>query len=434
MKKMLSMMSVIVLLTALVGCAGGTKEPAEDAKETAPGTAEQQEGTAEPGGKVTLKLLQFKVEITDKVKAMAADYMAANPNVAIDAQVTTDYETILKTRFASGNEPDIFMTKAFTDTADWSDRLADLSAEPWMDKVSPSAVPGMTVEGKKYGFPVAFEGYGFIYNKDMFEQAGIKNVPTTLSELKAVNEKLKAAGKASYAEGYKEWWVLGQHLFNLPFAYEQDPEGMIEKINKGEKTVSEVANMNGFFDVLDMTADYGKGAESVGVSYDDQVSNFASGKTAMMQQGVWTIDSIKKINPNINIGMFAIPLTDTAAETRLPVGVPGYYVLNKNSKNLDAAKKFLTWLHENGQKYLVESFMLIPAFTDLKTTPELGPLAADLSKYVSENKTIPWAHTLWPVGANQEFAKPLQAYVAGQYDREETLNEVQQIWEARLKQ
>ncbi|WP_309122540.1 extracellular solute-binding protein [Paenibacillus sp.] len=433
MRKWFSIVSIIALFTmVLVGCAGG------GANNGAGNNAGNEEGNAggnagDNGGKVTLKLLQFKVEITDKVKAMAADYTKAHPNVVIDAQVTTDYETILKTRFASGDEPDIFATKAFTDIADWSDRLADLSDEPWMGKVAEAAVPGMTVDGKKLGFPFAFEGYGFIYNKDLFAKAGIDNVPTTLSELKEVNEKLKAAGITSYAEGYKEWWVLGQHLFNLPFAYEKDPEDMINRINAGDAKVNDVANMNGFFDVLDMTLNYGKGAESVGVSYDDQVTNFATGKTAMMQQGVWTIDSIMKINPDIDMGMFAIPLTDNADDTRMPVGVPGYYVVNKNSKNADEAKKFLAWLHENGQKYLVESFKLIPAFTDLETTEELGPLASDLSRYVDEKKTVPWAHTLWPTGSNQEFAKPLQAYVAGQLDREGALREVQSIWDARKK-
>jgi raffinose/stachyose/melibiose transport system substrate-binding protein len=428
MKKMLSVISATaLLLTSVVGCAGGDEAPKNSA--ASPNSTSKAAG----GEKVNLKLLQFKAEITDKVKAMTDDYMKEHPNVVIDTVVTKDYETILKTRFASGDEPDIFMTKAFTDITDWSGKLVDLSNEPWMSKVSPSAVQGMTVDGKKLGFPIAFEGYGFIYNKEIFAKAGIDKVPTTLTELKQLNEKLKAAGIQSFAEGYKEWWILGQHLFNLPFAAEKDPVASIGKINKGEMKVGDIANMNGFFDVLDMTVKYGKGMESVGVSYDNQVSDFSSGKTAMMQQGVWTIDSIMKINPNIKMGMFAIPLNDNAAETKMPVGVPGYYVLNKNSKHLDETKKFLTWLHQNGQKYLVDSFKLIPAFTDLKTTQELGPLAADLSAYVEKNQTLPWAHTLWPSGANQEFAKPLQAYVGGQLKKEQAISEVQNIWNARVK-
>jgi len=426
MKKwFVTMMVCVLLVFSLAACAGKAEPKQSDAGDTKKAPAAKEE-------KVTLKLLQFKIEITDKVKAMAADYMVENPHVILDAQVSSDYDTLLKTRFASGDAPDIFFTKAFSEITDWSDKLADLSNEPWMSKVSPSALQGMTVEGKQLGFPVAFEGYGFIYNKDLFAKAAIDNVPTTLSELKEVNEKLKAAGISSYSEGYKEWWVLGQHLYNLPFAYEKDPAATADKINKGEAKVQDVVNMDGFFDVLDMTLDYGKGVESIGVSYDNQVSDFSTGKTAMMQQGVWTIDSIMKINKDINMGMFAIPLTENSEDTRLPVGVPAYYVLNKDSKNLEEAKKFLNWLHENGQKYLVDSFMLIPAFSDLETTPELGPLATDLNAYVAKDQTIPWAHSFWPTGANREFAKQLQAYVGKQMTKEEVLTEVQKLWSERV--
>lgn len=389
-------------------------------------------GSGEPD-KITLRLMQFKVEITDQVLAMAEDYMAQHPDVVIEAEVLKDYDTTLITRFASGDAPDIFSIKAFTDIQDWSGRLADLSGEPWMDQVSPFAAQGMTVDGRKFGFPMSFEGYGFIYNKDLFDKAGIKQVPMTLTELREANEKLQAAGILSYSEGYKEWWILGQHLFNLPFAYEAEPISAIARINRGEATIADLTHIDGFFDVLDMTLQYGRGADTIGGSYDDQVSDFASGKTAMMQQGVWTIESIRTINPDIRIGMFAIPLSDDPAETKLPVGVPGYYVINKQSKHLEASKAFLDWLHRNGQRYLVDSFKSIPAFTDLRTTESLGPLAADLAEYVAGNRTIPWAHTLWPSGSNQEFAKPLQAYVGGGLNREQTMANLQGIWNSQLR-
>lgn len=435
MKKWFSIMLIFLLaFSVLAGCASSDKQNANNGQ-----TAGKQEDTSKANKqekqqeKVTLKLLQFKVEITDKVKQMAEDYMKENPHVVFDAQVSRDYSTLLKTRFASGDAPDIFFAKSYQDLHDWHEKLADLSSEPWMDKVAPSAVAGMTVDGKQYGFPIAFEGYGFIYNKDLFAKAGIEKLPTTLSELKQANDKLKAAGIASYSEGYKEWWVLGQHLFNLPFGYPQDVEGSIKALNSGEAKVEDNPYMEGFFDVLDMTLDYGKGAESIGVSYDTQVSEFSTGKTAMMQQGVWTIDSILKINPDINMGMFAIPLSENPDETRIPVGVPAYYTINKDSKHVDEAKKFLIWLHENGQKYIVDSFKLIPAFTDMKATEELGPLAADLFSYVEKDQTIPWAFNLWPSGTHREFAKILQAYVGKAMTKEQALAEIQKIWEAAVK-
>ncbi|WP_240417806.1 ABC transporter substrate-binding protein [Paenibacillus periandrae] len=423
MRKWMSTVTATALMvTILAGCAGG-----EEAPKT---SASSQQST---GPKITLKLIQGKVEVTDQIKQMAADYTKDNPNVTIDAQVVRDLDTMLKTRFASGDEPDVFFTKSFSGVNDWSERLLDLSGEPWMNQVMDSAMPGMTINGKKYGFPTAMEGYGFIYNKDLFAKAGIDKVPTTLTELKQMNEKLKAAGIPSYAEAYKEGFVLGRNLFNLPFAYAKDSTDLIGKINAGTAKVQDVPLLDNFFDVLDMTVKYGKGVESVGVSYDNQVADFSSGKTAMMQQGVWTIDLITKVNPKLNIGMFAIPLTDNPSDTKLPVGIPTYYVINKNSKQVEESKKFLIWLHKNGQKYLVDSMHLIPAFKDMKATKELGPLAADMNTYVEKNQTIPWAYSLWPAGMDVQFTKALQAYVGGQLTKEKTLEEIQKMWTTAVK-
>ncbi|MEK8132075.1 ABC transporter substrate-binding protein [Paenibacillus filicis] len=425
-KSMFLAASVLVTLSMLSGCAGGGQPapaPADKGASSAP--------SAPP--KVNLKLVQGKIEVTDQVKQMAADYTKEHPNVNIEVQVVRDLDTALKTRFASGDEPDIFFTKSFSGIRDWSERLLDLSNEPWMSQVMDYALPGMTINGKKLGFPTALEGYGFIYNKDLFAKAGIDKVPTTLTALKETNEKLKAAGIQSYSEAYKEYFVLGRNLFNLPFAYAKDPTGLIGNISGGTAKVQDVPLMNNFFDLLDMTAKYGRGAESVGVSYDNQVADFAAGKTAMMQQGVWTIDLINKANPNLNFGMFAVPLTDNPSDTKLPVDIPTYYVINKDSKQLEEAKKFLTWLHKNGQKYLVESMHLIPAFKDLKATKELGPLATDMSVYVENNQTIPWAYALWPSGMDVQFTKALQAYVGGQLTREKALEEVQKSWNTALK-
>jgi raffinose/stachyose/melibiose transport system substrate-binding protein len=424
LKKWLSLaVAVAALATVITGCTGGVQPKSIQGASV---------GSSPSDAKVTIKLLQTKIEITDQVKAMADDYMKQHPNVNLEAQVVTDLGTLLKTRFASGDEPDMFYTSGFTGMSSWADTLLDLSNEPWMSKVSPAAVPGMTVNGQKLGFPLAFEGFGVIYNKDLFSKAGIDKLPTTFTELKQANEKLKAAGIPSYTEAYKEQFTL-YHLLNLPFAYEKDPIAYLDKLSKGQAKISDMSNMDGFFIVVDLAMKYGKGSDSIGVSYDNQVADFASGKTAMMHQGVWTIGPIQKVNPNINMGMFAIPLNDNVAETKLSVAVPGYYVVNKNSKHIDECKKFLTWLHDNGQKYMVDSFKFIPAFTDLKTTPALGPLAMDMSTYVEKNQTIPWAFRMWPSGFSQDFSKPLQAYVAGQMKKDQVVQELQKIWDAGLK-
>ncbi|MRG87861.1 ABC transporter substrate-binding protein [Salinibacillus xinjiangensis] len=422
MVKKLSFILIALMFVIMAGC-GNTEDSNNEGK-----------SGEESGDKVTLNLLQFKTEIVEQVKQMAEDYQKENPNVQINAQVVDDYSTLRKARFASGQGPDIFFVRGYTDMEDWSEYLTDLSNEPWMDQVSEAAKPGMTLDGKMYGFPVGLEGYGFIYNKDLFKEAGIEEVPKTLSELEEVNEKLKAAGIKSFTEGYKEDWILGLHLFNLPFSAVEDPGAYAQGLKSGEKTLNDNPYMDGFFNVLDATVDYGEGTNSIGVDYTRQLSSFTSGESAMMQQGVWTMGSIEEANADMNIGMFAIPLSENAEETRLPVDVPAYYAVNNQSDHVEEAKKFLTWLHENGDTYLVDSFNFIPAFEDIETTDELGPLAKELMKYSKEGQTMPWAMNYWPSGLDTDFAAALQSYVAGQTNQEETIEQLQSIVDDRMKE
>ncbi|WP_207953360.1 ABC transporter substrate-binding protein [Paenibacillus agricola] len=424
---LLPFMSVALLAAVVSGCAGGTEANDNKGASTKEGTS-----TKDTAKKATIKILQNKIEITDKVKAMVADYMVQNPNVNVEVQVVKDYNTLIKTRFAAGDAPDIFTTAGYSAMESWSENLLDLSNEPWMAKVSPMTVEGMTFKGQKLGFPMAYEGFGVVYNKELFEKAGINKLPATLTELTQVAEKLKAAGITPYKEAYQETFPL-YHIYNLAFAYEKDPAASLLKLQKGEMKIKDLANINKMFDVLDLGMKYGKGQESIGVSYDSQVADFATGKIAMIHNGVWTIDPITKVNPNVKMGMFALPINDNADETKMPVSVPGYYVINKESKNIEESKKFLAWLHTNGQKYLVDSFKFIPAFTDLKTTPELGPLAVDMSPYVTNGKAIPWTQNAWPVGYKEDSPKRLQAYIGAQTNREQAIAELQKDWDNRVK-
>ena len=51
----------------------------------------------------------------------------------------------------------------------------------------------------------------------------------------------------------------------------------------------------------------------------------------MMQQGNWTQVQIDGINPDLNLGMLPMPITNEPND-KLFVGVPNYWVVNKTRK------------------------------------------------------------------------------------------------------
>lgn len=382
--------------------------------------------------KVTLNVFQFKAEIAKDLEAMAKEYTAEHPNVEVKVQTVgggADYGAALKAQFASGNEPDIFNNGGFQEALTWQDKLEDLSDQSWVKDLYDGTEKPMTIDGKLYGMPMNTEGYGFIYNKDLFAKAGITETPKTLSELTAAAEKLQKAGITPFSIGYGEWWILGIHLLNIPFAQQADPDQFMADVNAGKVKIQDDEKFKQFMKLFDLTVKYGN-KNPLTTDYNTQVTNFASGKTAMIQQGNWIQGMVDGITPNMNLGVLPIPINDDAAAMdKLPMGVPNNWVVNKNSKNKEEAKKFLEWMvtSETGKKYIVEKFKFIPALKTIEGK-NLGPIADDLLKYSAEGKTLTWNWFKYPDGATNEFGASMQAYVGKQKSADEMLKAIEDSW------
>jgi raffinose/stachyose/melibiose transport system substrate-binding protein len=393
------------------------------------------EGETTTGGEevVTLNFFQFKVEIADQLQEMVKEFEAEHPNIKVKLETVgggADYGAALKAKFASGEKPDIFNNGGFNELELWKEHLADLSDEPWVEHLLPiGKVPMTDEDGKLYGMPVNLEGYGFVYNKDLFEQAGITEPPATMAELQEAVQKLEENGITAFAAGYGEWWVVGQHLLNIPFAQQDDPGAFIEGLNTGTETFVGNKHFEDFKQVIDTEIKYGN-ANPLTTDYNTQVTLFASGETAMLQQGNWTENMIYQINPDMNMAFLPIPINDEADANRIPVGVPNNWAINKNSEHLEEAKLLLDWMvsSETGKRYMTEEFAFIPAFDNIEPAG-LGDLGESILEYSVAEQTIPWTWFRWPDGANQDFAAAIQEYVAGQIEYEEVLEKFQATWD-----
>lgn len=424
MKRLLLIcLSLLFTFGIMAGCSSESTSGTDD-----------KEGTTDTGEEtVTLNLFQFKVEIADQLQEMIKEFEAEHPNIKVKLETVgggADYGAALKAKFASGEQPDIFNNGGFKELELWKEHLADLSDEPWVEHLLPiGKVPMTDTDGKLYGMPVNLEGYGFVYNKDLFEKAGIKEPPANITELKDAAEKLKDSGTTPFSAGYGEWWVIGQHLLNIPFAQQEDPIAFIEGLYDGTEKFTDNEQFKQFKEVLDTEINFGND-NPLTTDYNTQVTQFAAGQTAMLQQGNWTENMIYEVDPDMNMGFLPIPISDDENADRLPVGVPNNWVLNKNSEHLDEAKLFLEWMvsSDTGKRYLTEEFAFIPAFDNIEASG-LGDLGQSILEYSKEEKTIPWTWFRWPDGANKEFAASIQEYAAGKIDYDTLLERFQKTWD-----
>ncbi|MFE7083303.1 ABC transporter substrate-binding protein [Priestia megaterium] len=387
------------------------------------------------GNKVVVDIFQGKVEIADQLKALTDQYAKEHPNVTFNIQSVgggADGSSALKAKFASGNAPDLFTNGGYQDAQTWKAKLEDLSDQPWVKDAYDGTLDPMTMDGKIYGQPTNLEGYGFTYNKALFKKAGITELPKTFSELEATAKKLKAAGITPFSIGYGEWFVLGMHGINIPFANQKDPDAFIKGLNDGTAKIEGNKEFQQYLKLLDLTVKYGN-KNPLTTDYNTQVTKFANGEAAMIQQGNWIQPMLDKLNPNMKLGILPMPLNDNKAETdKLAIDVPNSWVIYNKAPEADkkAAKDFLNWMvtSEEGKRALVEDFKYVPAFKTIGAQG-IGPLGEEILKYSKEGKTLSWKWMAFPDGVSQEIGADLQEYIGGQKSKEEVLKALDSSWD-----
>jgi raffinose/stachyose/melibiose transport system substrate-binding protein len=344
-----------------------------------------------------ITLAQGKPEIDAALKAYAATWSKAN-NVPVTIKSVggssgTDLGTQLKADLAAGDMPDIFAINGVEDYKEWAALALDLSGERWVKNTSVA----FKYEGKIYGFPVAVEGWGIAYNGDILKKAGVD--PKTLvnyagykaafEKIDALKAKLGIKSVVSMAAALDMGWVTGHHNFNSLLSNGL-PYGDLSVTNALLAGKVDAKRLSEYADWVELLFKYADKAVLTTGNYDSQVGAFATGQAAFLHQGNW-------VDPNMAQAKATFPMafaphgSMAKATDGIFVAAPSFYVVNKNSKNVAAAKKFLNDLvySEEGNKYMVVDAGMIPAYSNVKLNP-VGQLSRSVQAYAASGKIYSW--------------------------------------------
>lgn len=358
--------------------------------------------------------------------------------VKVNSEITggsSDYPTMLKTKIAAGEVPDIFFIHGISEYELFKDYIEPQNGAAWEANVANFAKDGYTVDGVVIGMPMTIETFGLIYNKDLFAKVGITTAPKTFEELSAACDTLKAAGITPFSTGAATSWVLGQHFANVPMSKRSNMPQYIADLKAGKAKINKDPLMKEWQHVFNLIFS-NCAPNPLAEDHQTEVTLFAQGKVAMMLQGNWKEGSILNINPNMNMGLLPIPLgPNDELDGYVLSGVPFFISINAKSSDevKQMCKDFCTWLVTNptAQSYIVNQFQGIPAFTNFDLV-KLSPLSKEVAAYTNDAKVSMWSFSIWPDGSINDFAKEMQAYIGSKISFDELLNRMQAIWDERL--
>lgn len=255
-----------------------------------------------------------------------------------------DIQTIIGASIDAGENIDIYeddFQRLSTTFADYALPLDDMAEEyGYYDKSNEaltSAVKGWAGSLKC----IPYQGYasGIIYNKAVFEKAGVKE-PATWEEFLDVCEKVKAAGYNPIAlDSAYTTLNLGYHL-----ARYIGQDAVKDVVNNGKwAETPEVAKM-----AEDMEELVSKGyfSEYAPGAFPECENEIGYEETAMIVNASWIPDEVtNNTGCDLEWGMFPYPAVEGGVDgtEAMMVGAQGMSI-NKNSKNAQAAFELMMFI------------------------------------------------------------------------------------------
>lgn len=287
------------------------------------------------------------------------------------------YEDAMKTRMASGDLPDVWVTHGWS-VIRYSEYMMPLEDQDWFDKIDASLLPSITDEdGHVYILPITEAVCGVIYNKDVLEAAGVD--PTTIrtwddftDACQTIKDKtpditpIEMSCNTSGVNNYMLECMLPTFLTN-----EDAPNNQKDALIDGsfDFTVDGVDTFNyivdwaekGFFNEDALTADLTTAQKAIG-----------EGRAAFIIYSTECIPAMLTYSPDANLGVMPSPAASESGKSYYGVGEgnASCFGIWKDTEYEDECKQFLEFLArpENADKIATDVDGGIPCLSDTEIT------------------------------------------------------------------
>lgn len=390
-KKVLSIVSVMLIVAVLVGC-GATEtatqatevETKEEPTQATEITTEETPTQATEVTTATTATFWSAPNPTQTVfwQSMAEAYMAANPGAKIEVSAMAESpssEATILTAIAGGTAPaaseNIFI--GFGQQLVDSEALVPLETMPGWDEIIKNRKMEQTIQGWKfpdghyYILPIYSNAMLFGWRIDILKELGYDTPPRTYSEIYEMGEKLKATypDKVVWARpalAQNTWWERWFDFFMLYYAASNGTP----IVTGPEITADDASAVN----VLTFMSELSKKE----LLLTQQVTDpFETGVEVMDSLGPWTFAGWKEKYPELQLGV-NYALTPPPVPDDYPADQPiktfadakGIVLYKQgDAKTTEAVWEFIKWVFSDPQNDLtwLEKTTLPPARDDLAT-------------------------------------------------------------------
>ncbi|WP_022755527.1 ABC transporter substrate-binding protein [Butyrivibrio fibrisolvens] len=376
-KRLLALLTAMTMTASLMGCSGASNE-GSGADDTTGSTAADTTGSSTDTGSdaatsgdgsglsytslnlddytdltASIKFLHHKTDRQEDgtMDSMIAAFNEKFPNITVTTEAVTDYAEDALLRLSTGDWGDVMFIPA-VDKTDLSTYFMPLDT---LDNLSKELnfVDAWEFGGNCYGIPYMANAQGVLYNKSVFEAAGISDLPTTPDELIADLQLIKDNTDAiplytNYAAG----WTMGAWDAYVGIVSNGDNTYMNQKLVHTAEPFTNPGDGTGAYSVYKILYD----AVEQGLIEDDYTTTdwegckgmLNRGEIGVMVLGSWAYAQMQEAGDKPeDVGYMPFPITVNGTQYVSAGGDYNYGInVNSSEENKLASLVFVKWMVE----------------------------------------------------------------------------------------
>src|SRR5215216_2531461 len=402
-------------------------------------------GEAEAGDKQIEIMYGFGGDQSKGFEQGMAEFIQSSGIKIKFTDASQSFDTLIRPRVQGNNPPDIALFPQPGLMLDFAKqgKLQDLGGMLNMDSLRASLVPGIldtgTLEGKTYGVPMSMNVKSLVwYPKKAFEAKGYKT-PTTIAELEALTNQIKADGTTPWCVGLEsaaatgwvgtDWieefvlryggpekydqWVRHEIPFNDPVVVQAGQE--FEKLALADGNV-----FGGRKSVV--STNFGV---AMNPEFQDPPKCFLHRQGNFITQKGFITESVRQ-NLDQEVGVFQLPGTDASTKPLLVGGdMAGAF---SNDEDTKKALEFMSSPEFKFANIATATWLSAVKAFDLSNYPDETTKTVAKLAYGSTEARFDGSDTMpGAVGAGS-FWKDMTAWISGQKSLDETLKDIDDSW------
>lgn len=417
-KRLLSLTLAAAMGLSLTACGGSG---GETKTEVSVPTIDKINGEDYKDLKADIKILTNRTDIVDTVyQGYADEFMKKYPNIKVTYEAITDYEESLTLRLTNGDWGDICFIPSTVDKSEMGEYFTPLGDYETLNGIY-NFVTEKTYENTVYGIPNGGTAGGVAYNKKIWKEAGIKELPTTpdefLEDLQLIKDKTKAIPMYT---NFSAGWTMGAWNDYVGIASNADADYKNNKLLHSKDPFTKNAEMSGpyavFYTLYEAVARKLVEEDPASSDWESSKTMINKGEVATMVLGSWCVQQFKDAGDNPDdIGYMPFPITVNGKRAAASGGNYAYAINSKATQdNQIASMLYVKWLLEESSIFKDEGS--IPAlkgeplpdslsdFEGVELLSDNAPLEGEESLYDDLRNTSEVLSGDYPVGEVLEAA------------------------------